>query len=275
MLNDYPIWIFKTEDKGEITMKINVPASTIVVGLIITIAYLGVQKIDQEKVSNNKMTAIAVEDSVVLEETVEQGETNVQDEKIIIDGVPFIQQMPELARGCEVTSLAMLLQYAGVAVDKMTLAEEINTVSFKDQNGLYGNPNDGFVGDIYSFDHSGYGVYHGPIADLAESYLPGRIIDLTGESIDTVYERVRSGSPVWVIVNSRFTSLPDSEFETWNTQSGEVEITYREHSVVVVGYDENYVYLNDPLASEPYTSVSREAFEAAWEQMGQQAISIQ
>ncbi len=83
-------------------------------------------------------------------------------ENAIIENVPFIQQLPELPRGCEVTSLAMLLQYKGVEVDKMKLASEIYRVPFE-ENGLHGNPYEGFVGNIYTKSEPGYGVYHQPI----------------------------------------------------------------------------------------------------------------
>lgn len=216
---------------------------------------------------------------VISSETTVENNNQTKNESLLQDGklvaVPHIQQLPELPRGCEVTSLAMLLQYAGVSVDKMTLAGEITTIPFSDSNGLHGNPNVGFVGDMYSFDHSGYGVYHAPITALAETYLPGRIIDLTGGNIEDVYHMINNGSPVWVITNSRFAALPESEFTTWNTSSGEIQITYREHSVLLVGYDENYVYVNDPLADQAYKAVPRTSFEESWIQMGKQAVSYQ
>lgn len=197
------------------------------------------------------------------------------EEKKLIEGVPHISQLPELQRGCEVTSLTMLLQYEGIAVDKMTLAKQIHKIPFRDANYVRSNPYDGFVGDIYTFSKSGYGVYHGPVANLAENYLPGKIKDVTGKPIDAIYELLDNNSPVWVITNSTFAPLPESEFTTWKTNTGNVRITYREHSVVIVGYDEQSIYMNDPLADTGYKAVPRKPFEDAWVQMGSQAIGIE
>lgn len=190
----------------------------------------------------------------------------------MLSNVPFIQQLPELERGCEVTSLAMLLQSAGISVDKLTLAQEIPNVPFMDDEER-GNPNDGFVGDIYTIDNSGYGVYHGPVYQLAQKYLHERAVDLTGKDVKELYSYIDKGAPVWVITNTTFAPLNDDEFTTWKTNDGDVTITYSEHSVVIVGYDDQYVYINDPLADGPKTAVPRQNFEQAWEQMGSQAIS--
>ncbi|MES9692722.1 hypothetical protein CN639_15160 [Bacillus toyonensis] len=194
-------------------------------------------------------------------------------ESAMIEDVPFIKQLPELPRGCEVTSLAMLLQYKGVQVDKMQLASEIHRVPFE-QNGLRGNPYEGFVGNIYTKAEPGYGVYNQPIFNLAEKYVPEKVINLTGRDMQDIYKVISSGSPVWVIINTTFKPLAESSFETWNTSSGEVKITYYEHSAVVIGYDQNFIYVNDPLKNNPRLAVPRAEFEKAWEQMGKQAITI-
>ena len=59
--------------------------------------------------------------------------------------VPIENQMPDLPNGCEVTSLAMLLNYYGINVTKEDLAQKIAHVSSYDGN-YRGNPNKGFVG---------------------------------------------------------------------------------------------------------------------------------
>ncbi|WP_242222391.1 C39 family peptidase [Bacillus cereus group sp. BfR-BA-01380] len=194
-------------------------------------------------------------------------------EQVMIENVPFIKQLPELERGCEVTSLAMLLQYNGIQVDKMKLASEIARVPFT-ANGVNGNPHEGFVGNIYTKSEQGYGVYHQPIFKLAQKYVPDKTIDLSGREIKDIYKVLSAGSPVWIIANTTFQPLDADNFESWNTNAGELKITYFEHSAVIIGYDKNFVYVNDPLANNPRKSIPRTEFEKAWEQMGKQAITI-
>ncbi|HBI05377.1 MAG TPA: hypothetical protein DDY49_15285 [Paenibacillaceae bacterium] len=192
--------------------------------------------------------------------------------------IPIVPQNPELPRGCEVTSLTMMLRHAGMDVDKMTLAKKVrkdHTIPVK-ENGKYiffGNPNEGFVGNMYSFDRPGFGVYHEPVKDLAEKYLPGKIIDMTGADFEDVLYQIHKGYPVWVIVNVEFKKLGPEFFTTWDSPDGEVTTTFKEHSVLVTGYSKNFVYVNDPIDSVQNKKINIASFKEAWEQMGRQAIT--
>ncbi|SDM12237.1 C39 family peptidase [Sediminibacillus halophilus] len=190
---------------------------------------------------------------------------------------PRIMQYPELPRGCEVTSLAMLLQYNGVEVSKLKLAEQVekDTTPFQqNENGIYfGNPSNGFVGDMYSLDKPGFGVYHQPIARLAERYLGDRVHDFSGGHFYEIFKYLHNQQPVWIITNTTFKKLPEKEFQTWNTEQGTINVTMKEHSVLVTGYDESYIYFNDPLAKQQRKAPIN-AFREAWVQMGKQAITV-
>lgn len=193
--------------------------------------------------------------------------------------VPILQQYPELARGCEVTSLAMLLSFNGNKVSKMELAQQIKkdpTPYSKDGNGriYYGNPYDGFVGDIYNIKKNGYGVYHGPIAELAKNYCGDKVFDITGLEFEDVLYFLSKGDPIWVIINSTYVPLKEDAFEMWHTPTGIVKVTSKEHAVVMTGYDDQYIYINDPLHPYKNRPVNRNDFKKAWEQMGNQAVVI-
>jgi len=189
---------------------------------------------------------------------------------------PLICQLPELRRGCEVVSLAMLLNYKGLNADKMELASRVkkNDEPYRVVDGVtyFGDPNDGFVGDMYSLGEHGLGVYHGPVHELLTEYLPYSSLDLTGCDFKHLLYFLESGSPVWVIINTTYAKLPESRFFTWQTPNGIIKITYYEHSVLLTGYDDRYVYFNDPLNLREAAPI--DGFIEAWEQMGRQAITV-
>jgi uncharacterized protein YvpB len=193
-----------------------------------------------------------------------------------IENVPIIKQLPELERGCEVTSLAMLIKYNNSKIDKLTLANQIkkDTTTYSVTKGVvnFGNPHIGFVGNMESKKFPGLGVYNEPIFELLEMYFPNSAINLTGSNFEDLFQVLGSNSPIWVITNTTFKPLSPNQFQTWQTSIGTIDITYSEHSVLVTGYDENFIYFNDPLNDIHYAP--RDSFIAAWEQMGRQAVSI-
>ena len=190
--------------------------------------------------------------------------------------VVLIKQNPELRYGCEVTSLAMVLIYAGVKTDKMDLYRRIQ----KDPDPLiksargdilrWGNPADGFVGDMTG-RRAGYAVFDRPMVALINQKLPGRAINLTNQPFDSVLAHVSKGYPVvvWTTGDYRF---PD-RWEGWYHGNQFIKTPLDLHAVVLVGYDTNYVYLNDPLSGRKQVRVNKEQFIKSWKALQSRAVS--
>jgi len=127
---------------------------------------------------------------------------------------------------------------------------------------------------MYNINEPGYGVYHKPIKELAEKFLPNQVVDLTDSNFSEIEKLISNGTPVWIIINTRYKPLSREEFRVWNTPQGEITITYREHSVIATGYDQKYIYFNDPLTGEKNKKAPKQEFIDAWVQMGKQAIRL-
>lgn len=187
--------------------------------------------------------------------------------------VPILNQMdaPRLFNGCEVTSLAMLLQFAGKDVTKNELASKLPTVPLK-QNGQYGNPDKAFVGSITGADSPGLGVYHAPIAKLATSYInQANVHDIAGSELKDIISVLSTGAPVWIITTTNYQA--PTNWQTVTTKEGKKRITYSMHSVVITGYDKENFYINDPYGYKNRT-VKRSILEEGWNAMGKQAIYL-
>ncbi|MEG2530933.1 MAG: C39 family peptidase [Raoultibacter sp.] len=199
--------------------------------------------------------------------------------------VPLIDQMDNddageqlLFNGCEVTSMAMVLQAAGLDVTKEDLAAAIKKVPLwieVDEAWVHGNPNEGFVGSLDSRDgEAGYSVYHAPVVEVANLYKGSsglNVIDLTGQDFDTVLKELKRGHAVWIVTTVNF--APTENWEIWETNAGPMSITWDVHSVVLTGFDDEHVFINDPYG-EKNVSHDRADFQAAWEQMGKQAVVV-
>lgn len=216
------------------------------------------------------------DDSSSEKQTNEEQDKKTIADKIIID-VPLINQMPEYINGCEITSLTMLLNYAGINIDKKTLAKEVNkdpTPMVKGSSGKiisWGDPNDGFVGDIEGDNGSGYSIYPKALLPLANKYLNNNSVDLTGESIDILIKYLNNKKPILVWVTTYF-NIP-SDFITWKKGNAVIKATFSEHCIVLTGYDDKNFFYNDPLNLGKNKTINRDTFEKVWNAMGKLALS--
>ena len=237
-----------------------------VAGILLIGAVVAIWKYNPGNIVDKAAELLNVEDA--------RSAVKVVHKKRVVLNVPLINQMddPKLYNGCEVTSLAMVLNYNGIDVTKSELADNIETVPFQYDNGEHGNPNDGFVGSVSGSTSAGLGVYHGPIYNLAKQYADN-VYDLTGSNFDTVVNRVEEGHPVWTITTTAF--APVSDFESWDTPDGKIDVTYSEHSVCITGFDRDkrVIYVNDPYGYKN-REVDWNDFAAAYKQMGKQAVYV-
>lgn len=201
-------------------------------------------------------------------------EVKVKNKKIL--DVPLIKQNPELKYGCEITSLTMVLQYAGFKVDKMQLAKEMpkdydRLVKSNSGNILkWGDPNDGFVGDVTG-KNAGYAIYDKPLEKIMRKFLAGRTINLTGKPFDQLLKQVENGKPVIVWTTGDY-RLPD-RWESWQHGNEQIKTPLDLHAVVLVGYDDNNIYINDPLSGKKTYKVNKNIFIQSWRALKMRALS--
>lgn len=203
---------------------------------------------------------------------------NVQTDPYVIEDFEVIYQLPQLQTGCEVTSLAMVLNHYGYSVDKTTLAADyLPTASYRltYQNGkAYGPDLDAvFVGNPF-----GDGTICGPeaIVTTANSYLetcgnPLEAKDITGTTPAGLYLRVSNGQPVIIFVTIAMANRDDTL--GWYTTDGKyVDWSLNDHGSVLIGWDEESVTVACPLTG--IQNYSREQFEKIYAERGYKAAVI-
>ncbi len=215
--------------------------------------------------------------SYLFEAPTEVKEESVMMTEHLID-VDSLSQLPEYLNGCEITSLAMLIDYEQLPYTRKDLIRMLpvdETPLIEEDGGdieQWGDPNRGFVGDITG-NQKGYGVYNKPIEDLLNSIAADGVLNLTGGDFEAVEEQIAHDHPVMVWTTSNFE--PTESWVEWRSQAGSlIEATFDEHAVLMVGYDKDYVYVNDPLTGEKAEKVLKHPFIESWEQLGKQAITI-
>lgn len=215
--------------------------------------------------------------------------------------VPYIDQTEEWPTGCESVSTVMFLQYFGIDIDMERFVEQyLEKEPLLEKEGtLYGgDPRKVFVGD--PADERSMGCYAPVILKALERVIhaeaqkrgvpegpaeagsgDGRCltdreaVDLTGFPMEVLLkEYIDNDIPVifWASIDLKETY----EGPEWIlTDTGEI-FTWRsnEHCMLLVGYDRDNYYFNDPWHDHGTIGYERELVEQRHMEQYQMAVSV-
>lgn len=195
--------------------------------------------------------------------------------------VELILQSPELPNGCEVTSLAMLLNSAGYPADHLSLYENyLPTQGLTDQGGQrFGpSPEEYYVGDATSQD-GGWYCFEGPILQAGNAFLAdaggsAQVISVTGLSREDLERFAQAGIPLAVWVTLGYADPAYASSYTWTLPSGDTYIPYSNlHCVVLSGMEDGLFQVADPIYGE--SLVDPDVLWDCFEAMGQRAVMVE
>ncbi len=196
-----------------------------------------------------------------------------------ISGVPYLNQFSlGLPTGCEAVSATMVLKYHGYNVGVNTVVNATPSGPKKEKIGdkWYGaNPFEYFVGHPSKNKKQGsYGCFAKPIATAMQTVAGSRVKNISGCSSDKLFEYVKNGHPVvvWCIKNAA--DVKDGVRWYYPDGSGYFDELYGEHCAVLIGYDSQYVYLNDPSAGKNVIQPKKK-FISNWKKLYSQAIVVE
>lgn len=183
--------------------------------------------------------------------------------------VENILQNPELPNGCEITSAAIVLNYLGFDIDKVTLAENYLPMHIPYWEA---DPTVEFMGS--PADELSFYCLPGAITTAVNTYLDEQnssynALDITGAEPAELEMYLAQGTPVLVWATRAFTE-PLYNY-TFTMDDGSWPYA-NSHCLVLTGYDEDNYYFADPM--QEITEIDRDTFALRYEQLGSHAVVI-
>lgn len=194
--------------------------------------------------------------------------------KTVLLNVPIMNQQQQFS--CNVTAASIVLKYKGINVSPMDVYNSIPKQNVPKANGVWGNPNLGFVGNINGPD--GYGVHWDPIRNYISKYRPAEV--KRGWNLTDMLREVENGNPSILWWQNGYASPTRL---TWTTPDGATINTVNGmHSEVVVGFigsaeNPSQIIISDPWASRwgnKYRYISVGQFNSLWTYFGNTAVVV-
>lgn len=191
---------------------------------------------------------------------------------------PYIDQSVKYPTGCESVSTVMLLQYLGyeISVDEF-IADYLEMKEFEERQGqLYGaDPNLYFCGSPY--DKDSFGCYAPVICKALEKAIGEEyeIINETDTSMEELKQKyLDADMPVifWACINMR-EPIVGPEWKLFDSGETFTWIS-NEHCMLLVGYDEEGYYFNDPHENRGLIHYEKELVESRHKAQYSMAVGV-
>lgn len=191
-----------------------------------------------------------------------------------------IYQMKDYPNGCEAVSTVMALRYYGYTLTVDYFIDNYLPMGPRPVLGGYGpDPAEVFCGDPRSM--TGWGCYSSVIAKSLDGYLnkdKHTYYRSTSKTLKTLCdEYIDKNVPVIVWATINMTDSSDREYyRYWKTENGKT-IAYNSklHCLLLVGYDKDNYYFNDPTKDTlSYTVYPKAKAEKAFSILGNQSVAI-
>lgn len=193
---------------------------------------------------------------------------------IYILNVKNILQLPDFPNGCEAASAVMLLNYYGIDITLENFVDDyLPTSEVYKKNGVRYGPDPAlyYAGDPRS-EQGGWGCYEPVIERTLDKIIDAKIfhtINLTNTELPDLLTQL----PVIIWITTDY-SVADDLYQ-WSSYDKTKSYTYskKTHAVLLIGYDNNNYYINDPLKDE-VVKVEKKTLEKSYDSMGRQAVTI-
>lgn len=204
-------------------------------------------------------------------------EAQKTEKAIIIENVPVIAQFPDFPTGCESVSAVTVLKFYGESV---TAAQFIDNYLPKNAEFYYDgfkrcgpSPYEYFIGNPRTA--ASFGCMAPVIEKALCDYFGSneRVKNTTDTELDALCKKyIDNGIPVimWATINM----LETNPKNTWYLSDG-TRFTWpgNEHCLVLIGYDENSYFFNDPYAGKT-VKYEKTTVKDRYAELGRQSVVI-
>ena len=190
--------------------------------------------------------------------------------------IPILSQLPDYPNGCEAVSATMFLNYYGVSLSVQDFISgylPMKTVYEKEGIRYGPNPANYYAGnpkDVYR----GWGTF-APVIEKSLQEALKNTNYFVNNRVGTNLNYLVTDLPAIIWVGIDYKEVTDTYM--WFNETETEVYTYPKnaHVVLLVGYDHDYFYLNDPLYPEKVQKVERNILERSYNSMGRQALIMQ